>query len=31
MSFYELKEKQRHRDSIPKKSAALANGCAKVE
>jgi len=31
MSLSELKEKQRHCDSIPKKSAVFANGCAKVE
>lgn len=31
MSNSELKEKQRHCDSIPKKSAVFANGCAKIE
>jgi len=30
MSNSELAEKQRHCDSIPKKSAVFANGCEKV-
>jgi len=30
MSNSELKEKQQHCDSIPKKSAVFANGCAKI-
>ena len=31
MSNKELKEKQRHCDSIPKKSAVFANGCEKID
>ena len=31
MSKKELAEKQRHCDSIPKKSAVFANGCEKIE
>jgi hypothetical protein len=30
MSYKELKEKKRHCDSIPKKSAVFANGCEKI-
>ncbi len=30
MSNSELAEKQRHCDSIPKKSAVFANGCEKI-
>ncbi len=30
MSNSELKKKERHCDSIPKKSAVFANGCAKI-
>jgi hypothetical protein len=30
MSYSELKEKQRHCDSIPKKSAVFATGCENI-